>query len=131
MNLAWIAALSLVVATEKMLPGGERIATALGIVLIALGSVIRDFLNPDFTLMTELQEFQAEPSGPGQAGVIIRIGMMMTLIREEDRRIVATRAFMASAAVPSDDTLTVVAGFDTALQSVLRQAVAWTVAQAG
>ena len=39
MNLAWIAALSLVVATEKMLPGGERIATALGIVLIALGSV--------------------------------------------------------------------------------------------
>ena len=39
MNLTWIAALSLAVAMEKMLPGGERIATALGIVLIAVGSI--------------------------------------------------------------------------------------------
>lgn len=39
MNLAWIAALSLAVAMEKLLPGGERIATALGVVLIAVGSI--------------------------------------------------------------------------------------------
>ena len=39
MNLAWIAALSLAVAMEKLLPGGERLATALGVVLIALGSI--------------------------------------------------------------------------------------------
>lgn len=39
MNLMWIAALSLAVAMEKLLPGGERLATALGVVLIALGSI--------------------------------------------------------------------------------------------
>ena len=39
MNLTWIAALSLAVAIEKMLPGGERIATALGVVLLAVGSI--------------------------------------------------------------------------------------------
>lgn len=37
MNLAWIAALSMVVAVEKMAPGGERVAMALGIALIAAG----------------------------------------------------------------------------------------------
>jgi predicted metal-binding membrane protein len=37
MNLAWIAALSVAVAVEKLAPGGERLAAALGIVLIAAG----------------------------------------------------------------------------------------------
>ena len=39
MNLAWIAALSIGVALEKMLPRGERVAAALGVVLIAAGAV--------------------------------------------------------------------------------------------
>ena len=39
MNLAWIAALSVAVAVEKLAPGGERLAAALGIVLIAAGLV--------------------------------------------------------------------------------------------
>jgi predicted metal-binding membrane protein len=38
MNLAWIAALSIAVAIEKLLPGGERLALALGLALIAAGS---------------------------------------------------------------------------------------------
>lgn len=37
MNLAWIAALSLVVAVEKLAPGGERLAVALGVILLAAG----------------------------------------------------------------------------------------------
>jgi predicted metal-binding membrane protein len=37
MNLAWVAALAIAVALEKLLPRGERLAAALGIVLIALG----------------------------------------------------------------------------------------------
>lgn len=37
MNLPWIAALSIVVAIEKLAPGGERIAMVLGVVLIAAG----------------------------------------------------------------------------------------------
>lgn len=35
MNLVWIAALSVVVFVEKVLPGGERIGRSLGVVLIA------------------------------------------------------------------------------------------------
>jgi predicted metal-binding membrane protein len=39
MNLAWIAALSIAVAIEKLAPRGERLAAALGIALIAAGLV--------------------------------------------------------------------------------------------
>jgi predicted metal-binding membrane protein len=38
MNLAWIAALSIAVAVEKMVPGGDRLAIALGVGLIVVGS---------------------------------------------------------------------------------------------
>ena len=34
MNPAWVAALALAVAIEKTAPGGERIAAALGVLLI-------------------------------------------------------------------------------------------------
>jgi len=37
MNLAWIAALSIVVAIEKMAPRGEQLAKVLGVVLVAAG----------------------------------------------------------------------------------------------
>ena len=39
MNLAWVAALSLAVAAEKLLPGGQRLAAWLGAVLIGAGAV--------------------------------------------------------------------------------------------
>lgn len=39
MNLAWIAALSMAVAIEKLAPGGERLASALGLGLIAAGLI--------------------------------------------------------------------------------------------
>jgi predicted metal-binding membrane protein len=38
MNLAWIAALSIAVAIEKMVPGGARVANVLGVVLIGAGA---------------------------------------------------------------------------------------------
>jgi len=37
MNLAWIAALSIAVALEKLLPRGERVAALLGLMLIGIG----------------------------------------------------------------------------------------------
>jgi cholesterol transport system auxiliary component len=83
-------------------------------------------LNPDYTLMTELQDFQAEPSETGPPAYVIRITMMMTLIRESDRRIVATRRFSTTETVGSDDTIALVGGFDLATQSLLRKIVTWT-----
>jgi len=38
MNLAWVAALSLAVGFEKLLPRGERLATVLGLALMLIGS---------------------------------------------------------------------------------------------
>lgn len=38
MNLAWIAALSIAVAVEKLAPAGERVAMVLGLALIAAGT---------------------------------------------------------------------------------------------
>ena len=83
-------------------------------------------LQPDYTLMTELQAFQAEPLGTSSVPLTIRTEAMMTVIRESDRRIVASRRFAASAIVASDDTLTVVSGFDSAMQTLLRDVVVWT-----
>jgi cholesterol transport system auxiliary component len=84
-------------------------------------------LNPDYTLMTELQDFQAEPLATEPPQYAIRISMMMTLIRESDRSIVASRRFSVTETVGSDDTRTLVSGFDRGMQNVLQQIVAWTV----
>ena len=88
-------------------------------------------LMPDVTLMTELQAFQVEPSGADPAAFAVRVSVMMTLIRETDQRILASRRLETIEAGLSDDTLVMVGGFDRALQSVLQQAVQWTRAQAG
>ncbi len=88
-------------------------------------------LMPDYTLMSELQDFQAEPLGGDPATFQITVGMMMTIIHESDRRIIASRRFSATATVGSDGTAALVQGFDRALQSVLQEAVTWTRSQAG
>ncbi len=90
-------------------------------------------LMPDFTLMTELQDFHAQPvdpANPRAAPMTVRVSLMMTLIRENDRHIIASRRFTASAIAASDDTFALVAGFDSAMQMVLQEAVGWTRAQA-
>ena len=87
-------------------------------------------LMPDYTLMTEIQSFQAEPAGPGPKPLIIRVALRLTVIRESDRQIIAARSFAASANVALADTAAVVAGFDSALQSVLSDVVRWTAAEA-
>jgi len=88
-------------------------------------------LMPDYTLMTELRDFQAEPDGTEDGRFTVTVSTNMTLIRESDRRIVSSRLFSATATVGSDDTLVLVSGFDRALQTVLQEAVLWTRAQAG
>lgn len=88
-------------------------------------------LMPDYTLMTELQQFQAEPVDATATTLTVKISAMMTLIRESDRQIVATRQFSSTADVAADDSLSLLSGFDRALQSVLQEAVLWTRGQAG
>jgi cholesterol transport system auxiliary component len=84
-------------------------------------------LMPDYTLMTEVQEFQAEPAVPDTGGFSLKVGMLVTLIRESDRRIVASRRIAATGSVASDETASLVAGFDRAMQAVLTETVLWTI----
>ncbi len=88
-------------------------------------------LMPDYTLMTELQDFQAEPAGPGPGAVMVRVGATMTLIRESDLEIIATRRFVATAMASDDSTLALVGAFDDALRQVLTDAIGWTRSQTG
>jgi len=86
-------------------------------------------LTPDYTLMTELQDFHAEPQGVSPAPLTVRITAMVTLIRESDRSIVAARRFTASAVAPTNDTVTLVRAFDTATRALQDEVVPWTRAQ--
>lgn len=87
-------------------------------------------LMPDYTLMTELKDFQAEPAGSKNAPVLVRVGATMTLIRESDRSVLASRQFNATVTAASDNTLLLVKAFDAALKIVLTEAVEWTNARA-
>lgn len=88
-------------------------------------------LMPDYTLMTELQDFQVEPTGSKPTPLIVRINANMTLIRESDRRIIASRGFSATAEVATDATPDLINGFDGAFQRMLQDVVEWTVSSAG
>lgn len=88
-------------------------------------------LIPDYTLMTEVQAFQVEPLSAQPGAFDVKVSLMLTLIRESDRRIVASRRLAASETLGSDDTQALVAAFDRVLQVVLRDAVRWTAGQAG
>ncbi len=92
-------------------------------------------LMPDYTLMTEVQEFQAEPVASADAGGVgpatVKVALLMTIIRESDRRIIATRRFAATDVAASDEILAIVSAFDRVLQRLLGEAVVWTGQQAG
>lgn len=80
-------------------------------------------LTPDYTLMAEVQAFQAELTGPDQAQV--RISMQMTLIRESDRSVAGIRHFENTAKVTSDSTAALIEGLVGVTQLVLGRIVVW------
>lgn len=82
-------------------------------------------LMPDLTLMTEIQAFQAELTGPNLATAQVRILIQLTAIRESDRAITGTRRFGSTASVTSDSTVALIAALDRAMNSVLTEAVGW------
>ena len=82
-------------------------------------------LRPDHTLMSEIQAFHAELTGPGLASVQIRVLLQMTVIRELDGSITGTRRFGRTTAVTSDSTIALIASLDGAMQSVLDDVIGW------
>ncbi|MCW3784646.1 ABC-type transport auxiliary lipoprotein family protein [Defluviimonas salinarum] len=82
-------------------------------------------LMPDYTLMCEIQAFQAELTGPDLASAQIHVALQMTVIREAGREIAGTRRFESTTSVISDSTVALIAGIDAAMQSVMADAVGW------
>ena len=86
-------------------------------------------LMPDYTLMTEIRNFQAEATSSGDGSdLIVRIGLTLTLIRESDRSIVATKRVESVVATPSSAPVSLVSAFDAATSAALLEVITWTAA---
>lgn len=86
-------------------------------------------LTPDYVLLVEVNDFQAEAPMAGVTETPVRVGLTITMLREEDSTLIASRRFDQTALAASSDTLALVTAFDTATRQVLTDAVAWTLRQ--
>ncbi len=90
-------------------------------------SVSRDAtqLRPDYVLMTELREFQAEYEA-ANAPPMARVRIIARLVRIADRQIIAVHSVERRERAAGTDLERVVLAFDEALGKVLRRIVEWT-----
>ena len=82
-------------------------------------------LTPDYVVLVEVNAFQAEAAAPDTVGTPVRVGLTLSVVREGDQRLIATRRFDHTAISTSSDTLAVVSAFDAATRQVLADAVVW------
>jgi cholesterol transport system auxiliary component len=83
-------------------------------------------LTPDYVLLVEVNDFQAEAPLPDSPLTLVRVSLSITMVREEDGSLIASRRFDQTATATSADTLALVGAFDAATRQVLSDAVAWT-----
>ncbi|MFT3972783.1 MAG: ABC-type transport auxiliary lipoprotein family protein [Amaricoccus sp.] len=79
---------------------------------------------PDFTLLTDIDAFQAETTGGGDPARVV-VSMTLTVLRDVDGRLVASRHFVQTANAPATDARSLVLAFDAANGALLRDAVPW------
>ncbi len=84
----------------------------------------------DFALVSELTDFQAEV-GPDGTSVTTRLRFTVTLVRESDASVVASRTFQQTAAAASTQTLDIVASFNLATNAALQDLTGWALRQIG
>ena len=80
-------------------------------------------LRSDFSLKTELREFQVEP----YRGGVVRVRVNAKLIRQPRQLIVNSASFEATARPEATGMRANVRAFDAALGAVLRDIVEWTI----
>lgn len=97
-----------------------------------LGFVTTRAVGPlaDYTLITDLEAFQAEIGAEGAPPATVRVRLTASLLRDADGRLAASRRFEQRVAVPSRESADIVAAFDAATTGVLRELTSWTVAVA-
>lgn len=83
----------------------------------------------DFTLITDLTDFQAELRADD--AVQVRVRLTVRLVRDDDGQVLATRVFQALAPAASDEALAIVEAFDSAMADVLRELTPWALGRMG
>ncbi len=89
-------------------------------------------LTSDFTLVTDLREFQAiatpdERGGSSDTPVEVHVQLNIKIIREPEGLIVGSESFGQRVRASSNEMQDVVAAFDEALGKAMRGAVEWTI----
>ncbi|HUS54053.1 MAG TPA: ABC-type transport auxiliary lipoprotein family protein [Thermohalobaculum sp.] len=84
-------------------------------------------LSSDYTLLTELREFQAALDGGETGPITVIVQLNMKIVQEPLGLIVASQSFAHRETAASSEMLSVVAAFDTALGKTMGQTVDWAV----
>ncbi|MBO6866835.1 MAG: membrane integrity-associated transporter subunit PqiC, partial [Thalassococcus sp.] len=83
-------------------------------------------LSGDVAVVTDVIDFQAE-TAPDADTAEVKLRLSVQLVREQDIRILASRTFTATAPSASLDNADVVAAFDAASDSMMRDITDWIV----
>ncbi len=83
-------------------------------------------LSGDVAVVTDVIDFQAE-TAPDAETAEVKLRLSVQLVREQDIRILASRTFTATAPSASLDNADVVAAFDAASDSMMRDITDWIV----
>ena len=86
-------------------------------------------LSSDYTLVTELREFQALRGATETAPLTVLVQLNIKIVREPRGLIVASQSFANDVVAPSTDMADVVRAFDDALGKTMGRAVDWAIRQ--
>lgn len=84
-------------------------------------------LRADFTLLTELREFQAEAGDGKGAPLTVAVQLNIKIVNEPQGLIVGSKSFVRRVVAASNEVLAVVAAFDSALGGSMGEAIDWSV----
>ncbi len=84
-------------------------------------------LRSDFTIKSELREFQAEYRDGLGKPPRVHVRLNIKVVRDADSRIVASRSVEATSNAERDDISAIVLAFDDVLGKILRRTVEWSV----
>lgn len=81
---------------------------------------------PDVVLLTRIDRFgvTVQPSG----ALVAQISLQLTILRDQDQRILATRRFTVDGVAPNDSAVIVARTFQALLEQVLPDVVGWVTA---
>lgn len=84
-------------------------------------------LRPDFTLQSELLNYQAQYPAEGAGAPVIRLEVNTRLVTMPDRRIVAQKRFEIRQPAVTDGVQPVINAFDAATDRFLQELVVWAI----